>query len=245
MADLSGVQVAITAAGDSRPMFLSGGFGTPKSLVDVQGRTVLSRAIDSYSLSSSNTSVAINAAEDEEWGLSTHVEVEFPGVRTVRVPERAQGALVSALFAIESFESAEALVVAAGDSEIRGGISRHVEQFLERDLDAAAIAFRSTHTRYSYLAVTAEGQVIQASEKKPIGEWATTGVFLFKSMSTFVEAATWCLVNNASLGGSFYVSAALNYVVSESGKVGFIPLDAIDYRPWALPADFRKGRFAD
>lgn len=245
MTDLSGIQVAITAAGDSRPMFLAGGFGTPKSLVEVEGRAVLSRAIRSYSFSPADTSIAINAAEDKDWGISAHIESEFPGVRTVLVPERAKGALVSALFAIEPFQLAEPLVVAAGDSEIRGGISRHVAQFLEQDLDAAAIAFRSADPRYSYLAVNPEGQVVQASEKKLIGEWATTGVFLFRSVRTFLEAATWCLVNNASLEGTFFVSAALNYVVSESGKVGYFPINSRDYQPWAVPADFREGRFAD
>lgn len=245
MNDPSEIQVAITAAGDSRPMFLGGGFGTPKSLVEIEGRTVLSRAIRSYSLSPSITSVAINRAEDTDWDISAHIHTEFPGIRTVLVPEGAKGALVSALFAIEPFQLAEPLVVAAGDSEVRGGIAAYIEQFLERDLDAAAIAFRSSDPRYSYLAVNPHGQVIQASEKRPIGEWATTGVFLFKSVDTFVEAATWCLVNNASLDGIFYVSAALNYVVSESGNVGYLPLDSKDYRPWAVPADFRGSHRAD
>lgn len=242
MTDLSKIQVAITAAGDSRPMFLGGGFGTPKSLVEVEGRTVLSRAINSYSLSPSSTSVAINRAEDMDWNICAHIEAEFPGIRTVLVPEGAKGALVSALFAIEPFQLAEPLVVAAGDSEVCGGISPYVEEFLERNLDAASIAFRSGDPRFSYLAVNPHGQVIQASEKRPIGDWATTGVFLFKSVDTFVEAATWCLVNNASLDGIFYVSAALNYVVSESGNVGYLPLNSRDYRPWAVPADFRESR---
>jgi CTP:molybdopterin cytidylyltransferase MocA len=233
------VQVAVTAAGDSREAFISAGFGAPKSLVEVDGRPVICRAIESYALCRELTCVALNSQEDEEWGISDCVVREFPQISTVRVPTGARGALVSALFAIEDFDPDLPLVIAAGDSEVIGGIGGHVAELINQGADAGTIAFQSSQPRYSYLAVNSAQDIIQVSEKHIIGPWATTGVFYFRSTKLFYEAAKWCLTNNAQLRGVFYVSSALNYVVSVAGRVRFMPIDSAAYRPWSLPADFR------
>ncbi len=233
------VQVAVTAAGDSREAFINSGFGVPKSLVEVDGKPVICRAIKSYSLYNDLTRVALNSQEDEQWDIAARIAQESSQISTVRVPAGAKGALVSALFAIEDFDPDLPLVIAAGDSEVRGGISSHIGELINQGADAGTIAFRSSQPRYSYLAVNAAQDIIQVSEKHIIGPWATTGVFYFRSTRLFYEAAKWCLTNNAHLRGVFYVSSALNYVVSIAGRVRFMPVDSAVYRPWSLPADFR------
>ena len=231
------MQTVITAAGDSRGLFLPAGFGLPKSLVRWDGREVIAQAIDSYAFDVSATTVAVNEAEDDEWNITGFITEHFPQARVVRVANGTQGALASAMIALND-RIDRPLVVAAGDSRILGGVGRFIEEFAQSRLDAATIAFESDDPRWSYLSVDEAGGVRQVAEKHVIGSYATTGVFYFASTRTFVDAATWAFVNNASYHGLFYVSATLNYLISTGQRVGFSIIERDNYQSWSLPVDF-------
>ena len=239
---MTAIQCVITAAGDSRPLFLPAGFGRPKSLVMWEGRPVLARAIDAYATEPTRTTVAIHTGEDDTFGVGSVVSTLFPVVRVCRIPSGAKGALASALLAMGDVDADAPLVVAAGDSTIEGGAGKYLDRFVADGVDAATIAFPSTNPRWSYLAVNDDGVVRQVAEKQAIGPLATTGVFYFSSAAVFVEAATWCLVNNASLNGIFYVSTTLNYLVSRGRAVGYATIPRAQYRSWSLPIDFTTQR---
>ncbi len=230
----------ITAAGDSRRLFLSAGFGQPKSLTPWKGKMVLARAVESYSLDLNRTAIAVNADEDAEWAVGSKLARAYPEASVVKVPTGTKGALATALVALVDIGDAP-LVVAAGDSEINGGISDYILEFQERNLDSATIAFKSEESRWSYLSVNGKRAVQQVAEKDVIGPYATTGVFYFRSARIFLEAATWCLVNNARHNGSFYVSSTLNYMVSTGQSVGYSVIERDNYRSWSLPIDFTTG----
>lgn len=231
------VRTIITAAGDSQGLFLPAGFGRPKSLVHWEGREVLAHAIDAYAIAPAATTVAVNAYEDDEWGVGAVVHVQFPQAQIVRVTTGVKGALATAMIALGEPVD-EPLLVAAGDSRITGGVERFVKEFNEQGLDAATIAFESDDPRWSYLSVDNAGGVRQVAEKQVIGPYATTGVFYFASARTFADAATWAFVNNASHHGLFYVSATLNYLISTGQRVGFATIDRAFYQSWSLPVDF-------
>lgn len=237
---LQDVHTVVTAAGDSRSLFLPAGFGRPKSLIMWDGREVLARAIDSYALNPALTSVAIHDGEDREWDLGNHISQIFPCIRIHSIPDGVAGALASALIGLEHVDWESPLVVAAGDSMINGGVGDFVRWAIQSDQDAATIAFPSINPRWSYLAVDSGGAVRQVAEKQVIGPLATTGVFYFQSARLFVDAATWCLVNNASHNGIFFVSTTLNYLISRALTVGYHTISRSEYRSWSLPIDFTQ-----
>jgi dTDP-glucose pyrophosphorylase len=231
-------QSIITAAGDSRPLFVAAGFGTPKSLVIREGATVLAQAIRSYAACPENAVVAINKDEADDWPIASMLDLEFPGIQISKVPGSAKGALISALMSAANLDEDEPVVIAAGDSFIRGGIQSHVRNFERMGASAATIVFRSQNPRWSYLATDNSGQVIQVAEKQVIGPLATTGVFFFRRSSDFLQAAQWCLVNSAHRNGTYYVSAALNHLLAAGHKISFAEISRHEYVPCALPVDF-------
>ena len=76
------------------------------------------------------------------------------------------------------------------------------------------------------------------AEKRVIGPLATTGVFYFRTAELFLNAAKWCLVNNAKDRGVYYVSTALNAIIMEGLSVKYIEIPRHEYRSWSLPIDF-------
>lgn len=236
------VHTVITAAGDSQRLFLSAGFAAPKNLILWNGTEVLVRAVQSYACNGDQTWVALNRDECSAWPTIERLLQSFPGVSPVLVSPLFPGALVSALVAGGEVPDDVPLVVAAGDSEIKGGVRPFLNDFLSSDVDAATIVFRSQNPRWSYISPGSGGQVLQAAEKRVIGPLATTGVFFFRRAETFRSAAEWCLVNNARAKGLFYVSTTLNYLISEGMRVEYSEIARDQYQSWSLPVDFVGAR---
>jgi hypothetical protein len=232
------VQTVITAAGDSRTLFLGAGFSTPKSLVERSGKTMLVRAIESYVVDLERAVVAINSDEQDHWPISQSIQEHYPNLVIEEISSSVKGALVTALMALRNLDLGLPLVVAAGDSEIVGGITHEIEQLQLLGYAAGTIVFPSDNPRLSYIAIDAHDQVIQIAEKHAIGPQATTGVFYFSTAALFLEAAEWCLVNSASHGGLYFVSTALNFVLQRGLPVGYITIPPSRYIPGGLPVDY-------
>lgn len=235
------VQTIITAAGDSRKTFVDGGFGSPKSLVMVDGKTVLEHAIEAYTLDFSALRVAVNEDEANEWGVDRHVLELFPYSKVVKVNSRAQGALVSALIASSDLDMNEPLVIAAGDSRVSGPISLYAESFRTSAFPASTLVFSSSGNRWSYVALDSDGRVVEVSEKYEVSSLATTGFFFFQTAQSFIDSARWVLLNNARVNGRYYVSTTLNFLISRGAGVGYQLLPEGQYKSWSLPVDFVSG----
>jgi CTP:molybdopterin cytidylyltransferase MocA len=221
------VQSVITAAGDSRPLFLPSGFGSPKGLVLWHDQEVIINALESYVINLERACVAVHKEEDTEWGISSVISRKFPAVRIVKIRPGTLGALASALVAMEGVDPDAPLVVAAGDSVVKGGISGQIEKFQAMNVDAATIPY---------------GSVRQVQEKRVIGPLATTGVFYFRTARQFLSAAQWVLVNNAMNNGIYYVSTTLNYMISQGLNVYYSTIPRDQYASFSLPSDFRPER---
>lgn len=232
------IESIITAAGDSQSLFIGAGFESPKNLVEVDSSLVLARAIQSYTCTGGHTTVAIGREEDMEWSTAKRIQDKIPEANFLRVSSRVQGALVTAVLATAGIAADAPLVIAAGDSEVVGGIDELIQFFVDSDSEAGTIVFPSSNPRWSYISLDHQGLVNQVAEKTVIGPFATTGVFYFKSCEIFLKSATWCFLNNATSNGKYYVSTALNLLISEGMRVDHREISRDRYRSWSLPIDF-------
>jgi dTDP-glucose pyrophosphorylase len=234
------VQKIITAGGDSRALFMSAGFGVPKSLVSIGEGTVLSLALKSYLDAGDKATVAINADEDLDFPISPIVEDFDPEIKIVRVNSSVKGALATALVAAGEMDLTSPLVIAAGDSTIKGGLASHIEKFVGSGCHSGTIAFESRNPRWSFLSVSENGRVLEVAEKEVVGPLASTGVFYFKTGQLFLEAAEWVLLNRATVNDRYYVSTSLNYLISRGLDVSYEVINRDDYAAYSLPADLVK-----
>lgn len=234
------MQTIITAAGDSRKTFGMAGFGSPKGLVVVDGKTVLQHAIEAYTLDFSSLRVAVNEDEAKEWRVDAYVRERFPESKVIRVSSEARGALASALLASSDLDMDEPLIIAAGDSQVNFSINRYVENFMASDFNASTVVFSSSGRRWSYVATDSNGKVVEVSEKYEVGNLATTGLFVFKTAQSFMDAAKWVLMSNATVNDKFYVSTTLNFLISQGLDIGYEMISRNQYKSWSMPIDFLK-----
>jgi hypothetical protein len=228
----------ITAAGDSSETFLKAGFSLPKNLLVWEGKEILFRAVSSYAEAIATTTVALNRRECLNWNTASKLLEKYPELKVELISSNVPGALISALMAASNIPPESPLIVAAGDSEISAGISGYVQEFLDSGVDAGTIVFQADDPRWSYIATGPDNQVRQVAEKRVIGLLATTGVFYFRTVELFLDAAQWCLINNAKDRGLYYVSTTLNALIIRGLKVKYVQIPRHEYRSWSLPIDF-------
>jgi dTDP-glucose pyrophosphorylase len=212
----------------------------PKNLISIEGSYILQRSVESYSIEQERTTVVLNEVEENEFQTSQHMRRSHPHLRFRTIPSNLDGALISALFALEGLDDAEPLIVAPGDSEISGGIASHIAAFMDGKAHAGTLVFQGSGDQFSYLDLDPNGNVRQVVEKQQVSNFASTGVFYFGSTKSFREAAKWCLVNNARVGGKFYVSTALNYLIHEGFKIQYSLVEGESFKRYPTHVEMLK-----
>lgn len=234
------VQTLVLAAGNSLPVFLQAGFTVPKVLKEIDGKTVIARALDSYVYSPDSLTVVLSKTENMKYEIADEIHLKYPQARIIEVPDDARGALVSALFGIGELNPDEPLLIVSGDSQVEGGISHFISSWVQTAVAGGTITFPADDPRYSFVKKDLQGNAAQVVEKVAVSNVATTGVFYFSSVETFKQAATWCLVNNASLNGLFFNSTAVNYLIEQGSKIAIAEIPKELYKVWSRPSDFEQ-----
>lgn len=234
-------QCLILAAADDDQIFYNFGYNLPKNLIEVDGKSVLSHSIDSYSKNSYKTTLVIKSSESNTWNTAKMIKQDFPFVKIKEIENSTSGALCTALLTVDNLDDEIPLVITSGDTSISGGIDQYVDQFIDSGAAAGTIVFKNSHPRWSYARVRDEGLILEMAEKSPISKFASTGVFMFKDSNSFINSATWVLKNNIKFQNEFYLSATLNFFILQNKAVTAIALkNSEDFRSYSLPSDLKK-----
>lgn len=231
-------QTIVTAAAPTKEIFLSAGFPTSRNRLTVGDLPLLYRAVSSAASSKGSVTLVLNKEEESsDFSASAMIEALIPSLKIVHSPTEAKGALVSALLGAEQLDPDLPLLICPGDAFLSKSFETHLPD-TAMALDGFTLAFRSQSPRWSFLGLNSEGEISEVAEKRVIGDFATTGHFYFKRASDFIEASKWVLVNNANVNGAFYVSTALNYLVSSGLSLGFKEISRDEYFSFSKPHDF-------
>lgn len=204
----------------------------------VDGKSILQQAVLQSASGEASCTVVLNQDEEHSDYKARQLVDTLVQVRSsVVAPTASQGALVSALFGADGLEANLPLLISPGDAFLKGHFETHLESMVG-EFDALTISFRSTNPRWSFIEVSSDDYVAEVAEKRVISELATTGHFYFKRTSDFLQAAEWVLVNNAKTDGRFFVSTALNFLVSEGLKVRHREISRNEYFSYSKPHDF-------
>jgi hypothetical protein len=231
-------QTILLAAAPTALAFIQAGFPTSRNLTLIEGKPLLVHALESSVHPSVPANVVLNKEEESSVYNSRSAIEKHPMVeRLVESPSSAQGALVSALLGASSLELELPLLVAPGDAVLRLPFSEILAS-INTELSALTLAFRSSNPRWSYLRQDTNQNVLEVVEKRVVGALATTGHFYFRQAKDFVDAAGWVLLNNAKVEGRFFVSTALNYLISKGAGIHPVEISRSDYLSYSKPFDF-------
>lgn len=215
--------------------FADAGYTTPKPLIDVDGKPMFIRALESFPNDWAIHNVfVIRKDQNDEYGLRGLILEACPTAK-IAVLDRNTGGAVETCLAAENLIDPSIPVIIA-DCDIRFRSKGYVEEIESRRFDGVLVGFDSRDARYSYAEVDDDGIVTRTAEKVVISSHALLGGYYFGSAELFLSLAHRFLDEGLDNGlKEFYVSHLFNMMLEQHKTVGYAEVDIFDI--WGTPEE--------
>lgn len=213
------MRIVIPMAGEGS-RFAQAGYTFPKPLVDVAGKPMIQRVVESLGFDGTYIFV-VRAEHLEKYNLESLLKRISGGACEIVVAgEPTEGAACSVLLARDFIAGEEELVIANSDQII--GYSHTNFQTLCHHGDiigGQVFCFNATHPKWSFVECDSVGRILRVAEKDPISDIATCGVYYYRKGRYFVDAADRMIEKDIRVNGEFYVAPVYNEFISVGGYV--------------------------
>ncbi|MCV0383304.1 MAG: glycosyltransferase family 2 protein [Erythrobacter sp.] len=231
------MQILLPLAGKS-PFFPAEHYFFPKPLIEVDGQPMIERVIRNLKKLDADPRFVFVLPEQDIVRFSLNRTLSLlagEGTKIVGLRDETQGALCSALMAVDELDLEAPLVIANADQVLEIDLNQLVREFRDGGAKAGVPIFDSIHPRWSYVATDNDGNVQQAAEKQPISRHAVAGLYFFETARVFVDAAMASIEANASHNGLFYIAPCLNEIILNGGRVASKQIDGRSYHSFYSP----------
>jgi HAD superfamily hydrolase (TIGR01509 family) len=199
--------------------FEKAGYTLPKPLIDVAGKTMISRVVDNLNLDANYTFIVQKSHEDK-YQVSNHLRSISPSCKIVTTESVTEGAACTVLLAKDIIDTDEELIIANSDQFVEWNSTNfYYKMASQPDIDASIVSFKSTHPKWSYARLGEDGCVVEVAEKNPISDIATVGIYYWRRGKDFVKYAESMIEKNIRVNNEFYVAPVFNEAVSDRKKI--------------------------
>ncbi len=199
------------------PDFVHPRFGV-RPLFPLDGRTLIETALEGRPWMQSGEvagadMIFVLRELPEAAQVSELLEARYPGCRFVRLGDLTGGALFSALAGAALISDARPVCIDLVDILFAWPSWRAADLWPAHG--AAAPSFTSDDPAYSYFEID-HGLVRRAREKQVISRHASAGVYMFRDLAVFLDAAAHSVRNREALAhkGALFVCPAMNGVIA-------------------------------
>jgi dTDP-glucose pyrophosphorylase len=150
-----------------------------------------------------------------------------------------EGAACTALLAKQYTNNDDDLLIANSDQYIDTDINDFISKAREGAWDGYIMTFETSHPKWSYARLNAEGRVVEVAEKKVISQNATVGIYYYKHGKDYVEGAEAMIHKNVRHNNEFYVCPVYNEFILAEKAVGIYPILPGEMHGLGTPEDLQ------
>lgn len=210
---------------------------TPKPLLDVNGSTMIERAIESLDLD--GVWHFIIRDDEHRERVQDMIESIKPGSKFIAIDYVTEGPASSALLFKDQIDNSDELVIANCDQIMEWTSSRFLDYV--RHYDGAVVTYHADTDKNSYARVNKEGLVQEIREKQVISNISLNGIHYWQQGQYFVNSAeTMIRYNDRAPNGEFYIGPSYNYMVKVGQTVGIYHIPNQFHHPVGVPDDLDK-----
>jgi dTDP-glucose pyrophosphorylase len=221
-------------AGEGKRFTQEGYTTAPKPLLDVCGKTVIERVLESIKLEG-NFIFVVRKEHFIDYQLDIYLNHLKPNCKIITVDHVTEGAACTALLAKEFINTDEQLIICDSDSLVYFD-SKLLNNYL---MDAAILTFKSDKPCWSFVETNGNLQKIRkVEEKNPISDYASAGRYYWKQGKDFVHYAELMIERNLRVNNEFYVSPVYNLAIEDNKSVFNVLVD--DFFNLGTPADLHE-----
>jgi len=209
----------------------------PLPLTELAGQPLIEHVVNNLSSLGDDLNF-IFVVKDEDcrrFHLDHTLQLLAPGrCQVVRLAADTQGAMCSALMAVQHIDNSDPLVISNFDQLIEPGLAGLYAQLRGTGCDAGCLTFDAVHPRWSYVRLQGD-KVVEAAEKKPLSRHAIAGFYHFAQGARFVRAASDALLSQAAVNGRYYIAPVFNQMILQGADVRAVPVPAGAYHSFYTP----------
>ena len=219
--------------------FSKAGYKNPKPLIDVAGKPMIERVIENIGLTDANY---IFIAQRQH--LTDHPEIKnqlissAESVQIVEIDGLTEGAACTTLLAKSLIDNESPLLICNADQWVDWEV-KHFVNFVKNS-DGAIPYFLSDSPKHSYSRINFHtGFIDQVAEKQVISNFATVGIYYWKTGSSYVECAERMIAKNIRFNNEFYICPVYNELIHHfNGNV--LPYPVFEMRGMGTPEELDK-----
>jgi NDP-sugar pyrophosphorylase family protein len=207
----------------------------PLALLEIGGETVIQRVIANLSEMHPHVEFIFVLSQQDcsKYHLDSTVRLlAGESAQIIVLGGQTQGALCTALMAIEKTCDDSPLVISNYNQVIDGVLAEVCSQF--SGYDAGCLCIESVHPRWSYVVIE-DGLVVEAAEKKPISRHAIAGFYYFSSGKMFNDAAQRVILNQSHVDGVYYIAPVFNQLLLEGRRIKPMLIETSRYHSFFTP----------
>ena len=221
--------------------FIKAGYQIPKPFIDVNGKMMIERVLDSLKINDADYTLVIQKAFKIQYKDYLDILTRKYYVQYVEVEKMTSGACCTALAAHEIINNNEPVLFADSDNFFKNGIIyTFIDNSIKNNYDGALLTFMTDKPCFSYAQIDENGLVILTREKEVISNHAITGIYYFKKGSDFVKFAISMLIYGDLTKNEYYMSNVYNYAIRAKKRIGIMDIGKDDWCCVGTPEQLNK-----
>jgi NDP-sugar pyrophosphorylase family protein len=209
----------------------------PKPLIDVNGKPMIQRAIESLDIDGQYHFILRN---DEFLNITKDVInkiVDEPVF--VTVDQTTEGPACSVLLLKDYINNSDELITANCDQIMDWSSKLFFHNV--RLYDGAVVTYYSDTDKNSYVKLDRSGRAVQFAEKEVISNISLNGIHYWKQGSYFVRSAEELIAaNDRAPNGEFYISMSYNYMIAAGLECGIFHIPNECHHAVGVPIDLER-----
>ena len=212
-------------------------FYLPKPLIDVNGKPMITRALESLDIDGQYHFILRN---DEFLKITKDViakTVKDP--RFILVDHTTEGPACSVLLFKEFINTNDELVTANCDQIMEWSSKLFFHN--ARLYDGAVVTYYTDTDKNSYIKLDRQGRAIRLAEKEVISNIGLNGIHYWKRGSDFVDSTEAMIAaDDRAPNGEFYIAPTYNYMIESGKEVGIYHIPNECHHPVGVPVDLER-----
>jgi dTDP-glucose pyrophosphorylase len=209
--------------------FANAGYTTPKPLIEVDGKPMFMRALDSFrSVPEVQHIFVIRKEHDEVYNLASEIRKQLPNAKISILDHDTGGAVETCLIAKDSID--DQLPITIADCDIYFDSQAYFDRISDdgKTPDGMLLTFNATDPRYSYVEIDEHGKAIRTAEKVVISNHAILGGYFFKTGRLFKDLAEDFMQHGLPEGlKEYYMSHLFNLLLQRGGAIEIADIDTM------------------
>jgi dTDP-glucose pyrophosphorylase len=190
---------------------------TPKPLIDVNGKPMIQKAVESLKIAGHYIFV-IQGEHNVDNVLYNKLKEIEPTCDIIELDDVTDGSTQTCLAAKDIIDNDSPLVIVNCDQIFDWDSKRFLNYVNNTDMDGCVLTYYSSDSKNSFVKLDDKGNATLLAEKMVISNKALTGLHYWKKGNDFVWSAEQLIQKDIRMKNEYYISITYNLLI-EQGKI--------------------------